>query len=341
MADIDVYMEWLGIPKDRCPPDHYALLRLVRFEDDVEKITTFYKKLNAHVRKYATGAYSVRSQELLNELAKAMLCLTDSERKREYDESLGREFDDEANAGRKPLLRHLVETGTISREQVSGIEEFADARGLSHCDAVVQMKLTDRDTATRALSLELGLPFIDLEDMLPDDSVLDHVPRHLVKRHTILPLFVDDDVLLVACADQPEPEIEDEFRLRFGMPMHPCLATTRAINQAIAKYYAPGARDEAATDAPTVDDLQEVKHSRQPKKRAPAASKTPFSQLPADKQREKRLIGIIVICWTIVASVLLFNFLGPTLGLGWGAGAPLVMLSTAIAAAYVFLSLWK
>ena len=31
---LDVYKEWLGIPEGPRPPDHYALLRLVQFEDD-------------------------------------------------------------------------------------------------------------------------------------------------------------------------------------------------------------------------------------------------------------------------------------------------------------------
>ena len=80
MTTLDVYKSWLGIPEGPRPPGHYELLRLVEFEDDPEKIRANYKKLNAHVRKYASGQYSLRSQELLNELAKAMLCLTDPER---------------------------------------------------------------------------------------------------------------------------------------------------------------------------------------------------------------------------------------------------------------------
>ena len=35
---IDVYKEWLGIPEGPRPPDHYQLLRLVQFEDAVDKI---------------------------------------------------------------------------------------------------------------------------------------------------------------------------------------------------------------------------------------------------------------------------------------------------------------
>lgn len=76
---LDVYKDWLGIPDGPRPPDHYTLLRLVQFEDNAEKVRANYRKLNGHVRKYASGQYSMPSQELLNELAKAMLLLTDPE----------------------------------------------------------------------------------------------------------------------------------------------------------------------------------------------------------------------------------------------------------------------
>ena len=145
--DIDVYKEWLGIPEGERPPDQYTLLRLVQFEDDAQKVRAHYKKLNAHIRKYATGAYSVRSQELLNELARSMLCLTDPERKREYDESLGREFDD-AEDGVVPMERILVKQGHIDRDQMKEAQGFAEHRGLTMRDALVQMKLVPQDEWT-------------------------------------------------------------------------------------------------------------------------------------------------------------------------------------------------
>ena len=96
--ELDVYKDWLGIADGPRPPDHYTLLRLVKFEDDPQKVRNNYRKLNGHVRKYASGQYSVQSQDLLNELAKAMLLLTDPERKRDYDESQGRVFEEDESA---------------------------------------------------------------------------------------------------------------------------------------------------------------------------------------------------------------------------------------------------
>ncbi|MEX0716056.1 MAG: hypothetical protein WD066_05690 [Planctomycetaceae bacterium] len=332
-APLDVYKEWLGIPEGPRPPDHYQLLRLVQFEADAEKVRAHYKKLNAHVRKYATGTYSVESQDLLNELAKAMLCLTDEERKRAYDKSLGREFEDRATrTGHRPLLERLVESEKISRDQAREAEEFADARGLSHRDAVVQMKLADAETATREYALELGLPYVDLADMLPDDAVLDQVPKPLVKRNSILPLFVDGDVLLVAAADLPTPELDDELRLRFGMPVRFALAPPRSIQQAIAKYYAPGLRDETAGPAAASGKPQSAK------KRVKR-----FSERSEGEQQHRKQIGYLAICWSVIVCVLVDRFVLAALMGNWF--PPTVFLTTflipPIVALYVVKVYWK
>ncbi|MCG6154765.1 GspE/PulE/PilB domain-containing protein [Rubinisphaera margarita] len=300
---IDVYKQWLGIPEEFRPPNHYQLLRLVDFEDDPEKIRGHYKKLNALVRQYATGDYMIESQDLLNELAKAMLCLTDTHRKREYDESLGREFAEPETSGGQPLLRYLAVNGEISKGQISEIKEFADRRGLTHRDAVVQMKLATPDKAAEALAQELGRPFVDLESTLPDDNVLDQVPRKLVKRYSILPLFVDDDVVLIAATDEPDHELEDEFRLRFGKPMRAVIATPLQINQAIAKYYAPGARDEAVA-------IQNV--SGGGKKSKSRSTKTgtakPVEDMSDAEKREKKMLGYIILCWATIGAAVVDQF---------------------------------
>jgi hypothetical protein len=305
---MDVYKEWLGIPEGQRPPDHYELLRVVKFEDDAEKIRAHYKKLNAHVRKYATGQYSVQSQELLNELAKAMLCLTDTDRKRDYDESLGREVPPETDDyGRQPILDVLTRQGKISRDQKREIEEFADRRGLTHRDAVVQMKLADPVTAAKALAVQLGYSYVDLEDMLPEDDMLDRVPRQQVKQYSFIPLFIDDGQLLVASIDQLEHELEEELRLRYDVPVRPVIAAPRAINQAIAQFYAPGMRDEAkVTTAQPANGKGGKKTAA--KKEAPkqsgaarrAAASVPFSQLPPEVQKQRKQYGMLFMCWSVI-----------------------------------------
>lgn len=305
MPEIDVYKEWLGIPEGDRPPDYYTLLRVVKFEDDSEKIQSNYRKLNAHVRKYATGQYLKPSQDLLNEMAKAMLCLTDPDAKREYDESQGREYQQEESDEPRTVLQYLVAQNIIKRGQVSEIEKFADLRGLSHRDAVVQMKLADATQAARALAAELRMSFVDLDDMLPEDDVLDRLPRNVVKRHTCLPLFEDRGKLLVACVDNPSPDLEDEVRLRFGMPMRGVLALPRSIQQAIAKYYAAGTRNEPPSDA--------AETSGRPQKQAAskrAKSGTQRGVLSDAEKAQRKQVSLIIIMWSMIGTVLTLQFTG-------------------------------
>ncbi len=307
VPELDVYKDWLGIPEGDRPPDYYTLLRVVKFEDDIDKIQNNYRKLNGHVRKYASGQYLKESQDLLNELAKAMLCLTNPDAKREYDESQGREVQGSQDGDEpRTTLQYLVAQDIIKRGQVSEVEQFADARGLSHRDAVVQMKLADITQSTQAYATELRLSFIDLNDMLPEDDVLDGLPRSVVKRHTCLPLFEERGKLMVACANEPSPDLEDEIRLRFGMPMRAVMAVPRSIQQAIAKYYAPGMRDEASSDVgATTGFSKKKKPTAKPKKKAkPVAASSP-------EGKPKRIqVSLIIIMWTLIGTIMGINTFG-------------------------------
>ncbi len=331
---MDFYKEWLGIPEGPRPPNHYELLRLKQFDDDTAKVRANYKKLNTHVRKYATGQYSVQSQEMLNEIAKAMLCLTDPERKRDYDESLGRVFATvKDDFGRQPFLDILVKQGKITREQSREAEEFCKKRGLSERDGVVQMKFVEPDVAAQALALHHGLSYVDLDDMIPEDDVLDATPRLLVKKQSIIPLFVDDDRLLVACVDMPDNEVEDEMRLRYGVPMRAVLATPRAISQAIAKYYAPGMRDDAQPYANAVAAAAPMTKDGKPPKAAAsgdlgksAKAKTKsgpapkFEELSEDDKAKRKQMGLLAMTWSIMIPALLQYFVFRTtmvFGLPW------------------------
>lgn len=335
---IDVYKDWLGIPEGPRPPDHYQLLRLPQFDDSVDRIRANYKKLNAHVRKYATGQYLDESQALLNELAKAMLCLTDLERKREYDQGLGREFE-EAEAGPRTMDVVLLEQKHVTPEQVKEAKAHSERTGLDLRDSFVQLKMVEPDIAAQALAQEFGIPYVDLADMHPDDEVLDQVPKATVKQHSILPLFLDQGVLLVACVHQIEHELEDELRLRFGGAVRPVLAAPLAINQQIAKYYAPGARQERAAQAvekggkkPAAGKPAKAAAAPKPKKRGPKS---------ADEIANNRKLGIVFINFSFLIAYLLDAFV-VTPNTFFDAWTFLLFLGIpGITALFVWQTLWK
>ncbi|MCE9553473.1 MAG: general secretion pathway protein GspE, partial [Planctomycetes bacterium] len=162
MPELDVYRDWLGIKEAARPLDFYQLLRLERFEDNVDRIRRHYRKLNAHARKYSTGKYAELSQQVLNELARAMLCLTDAARKADYDTSLGRQT---AASGRRSGFEDLlVQQRALTRENLEKALKFASATGMSVRDAVFQQKLATPEVVMQVYAESLGLPYLDLAD---------------------------------------------------------------------------------------------------------------------------------------------------------------------------------
>ena len=67
----DAYREWLEIPPEEQPADHYRLLGLAKFETDMGKIAAAADGRMAHVRTRALGRHALVSQRILNELAAA------------------------------------------------------------------------------------------------------------------------------------------------------------------------------------------------------------------------------------------------------------------------------
>ena len=86
--ELDPYWKWLGIPPERQPPDHYVLLGIAPFEVDRDVIDNAAVRQMNHVRTFQGGQHAATSQQLLNELSAARLCLLDEEQKQVYDVQL-------------------------------------------------------------------------------------------------------------------------------------------------------------------------------------------------------------------------------------------------------------
>jgi len=99
-SDFDAYYQWLGIPPDEQPPNHYRLLGIKVFEANADVIDMASERQIRHVRSFQAGKHSRESQRLLNELARARLCLLNEDDKAAYDARLRRELpQDDARSG--------------------------------------------------------------------------------------------------------------------------------------------------------------------------------------------------------------------------------------------------
>ncbi|MBN1852557.1 MAG: hypothetical protein JW829_07525 [Pirellulales bacterium] len=86
----DPYHKWLGIPPAEQPPNYYRLLGIQLFESDEDVIASSADRQMAYVKSFAGGPCAAAAEQLLNELAKARVCLLKSETKEAYDAALRR-----------------------------------------------------------------------------------------------------------------------------------------------------------------------------------------------------------------------------------------------------------
>lgn len=82
-----IYHAILSIPPEECPPNHYRLLGLTPFESDIDVIRNAAMKQSQWVRANQL-AFPQESQEVLDKLSRAKLCLCNPARKQEYDTRL-------------------------------------------------------------------------------------------------------------------------------------------------------------------------------------------------------------------------------------------------------------
>lgn len=307
MPTLDVYRDWLKIAEPARPLSHYQLLRLKKFEDDPAKVREHYRAMNAHVRKFAAGEFAKQSQDLLNELARAMLCLTDARRKGEYDATLGRK--EVGSSKRRTFEQILLANKVVDQAALDKARNFAKAINVEVRDALVQQKLAKYEAVLPAYAESIGLPYLDLTDIPLNPALIARVPPVIARQHSCVPVMVDDKQLLVASPNPIDPNVEEELRLRFDMPIRTVLCSPANINDVIAKHVprdgtaAPMPAAAAAPAAPAAG-------AGAPAAAAPAAPAKSSGPLTPEQQTERRNFALLSLNAGTFSFIVLYQVLG-------------------------------
>lgn len=88
-----------------------------------------------------------------------------------------------------------------------------------------------------AIAAWLGDPVIDPRQLSPDPSALALVPRHVAERESVLPLLLEDEVLVLLMADPWDQRLLDELRFLTQHRLLPALAAPGTLQPTIARFY--------------------------------------------------------------------------------------------------------
>jgi hypothetical protein len=118
----DPYRQWLGIPVEEQPLNHYRLLGVPRYETNREAIRLAAHQRMQQVKGYQRGEHAAASKKIVNEIITAKACLLTPRKKAVYDELLRRRLAQSQGANPD---RPNVESSAGAAEGAAAVTETA------------------------------------------------------------------------------------------------------------------------------------------------------------------------------------------------------------------------
>jgi len=131
----------------------------------------------------------------------------------------------------------LLREKLINPEQLKSALELQKKNGYSLSSALVNLGYISEEEIAKALSRQLGYPYIDLNqfDVYPD--VIKLIPMEIANKYMIMPIHRIRSFLTLAMVDPTDLDIIEDIRFRTGLSIQPVIASESGIMNAISKYY--------------------------------------------------------------------------------------------------------
>ena len=150
----------------------------------------------------------------------------------------------------KPLDQVLLERGMVSPYELRPAVEEERRTGKSLWQVLLDRGVLGERELTKARAAQVGVEFVDVAGVSPAPEALAAVPEEVARRRAALPLRVDDGSILVALAEQRDPEAVEEIARVTGKRVTPSLAIRHDVLAALDRAYGRRGPTEAPPGAP-------------------------------------------------------------------------------------------
>jgi len=147
---------------------------------------------------------------------------------------------DETAAGRttvKRLGEMLVEENLITPEQLENALEAQRKQGGKLSDILVNSGYVRAEDLAAVLSIQLNVPLIDLKRHGIQPNALRLIPEEMARKHTLIPLDIVDDALLVVMSNPGDIRTIEDIKAQAKMRVEVTLGVPSDIIRAIDLNY--------------------------------------------------------------------------------------------------------
>jgi type IV pilus assembly protein PilB len=138
---------------------------------------------------------------------------------------------------KKRLGELLLENGLLDKEGLTrALAEQRSMRGKLG-EVIVGLGLATDQEIAQALSLQLGIPTIDLKNTPVEPQAIELIQEKVARKHLIIPVTIDRRDLHIAMADPLSFEAFEDVRFASGFTIKPFIAPRSDILWAIDQHY--------------------------------------------------------------------------------------------------------
>jgi len=156
-------------------------------------------------------------------------------------------------SAKKPIGQILIEHGFVSRPDVEAALAAPHPR-VPLASALVERGLVSELDALKALSEQLGVPGIDVGQVIIRVADLELLPREVAVGHRLLPILAREDRLFCAMAVPTDSKILDELEFVTGKRVFAYVALSAPLARVIEEAYAAKEQGAAYYVGPRTPD---------------------------------------------------------------------------------------
>ena len=131
------------------------------------------------------------------------------------------------------MARRLVSEGLLPEDDVRKAMADSTQRKVSLGAWLLDHNLVENAQLTRVLSLEFGMPMMDVTSLNPATMPLDLISEPLMTKHQALPLFRRGKRLFVGIADPTQSHALDEIKFHSNCLVEPILVERSSLQRTI------------------------------------------------------------------------------------------------------------
>jgi type IV pilus assembly protein PilB len=138
---------------------------------------------------------------------------------------------------RKRLGEILLEACLINEEQLEQALRLQQKDEKLLGQILVDMGWVSEQEVCRAVAELLHVKYVEVEDVLISQEVVQLAPEDLAAKRNILPLFIQDKTLYVAMENPMDIDIIQRIEFKTGMQVKPLIAPPSQLRQTVRKHY--------------------------------------------------------------------------------------------------------